>query len=118
MAGKGEPYAKIPYFYTDQYDFSMEYHGWVGPEGYDEVVYRGADDGEDDESQHEFIAFWLRGGRVQAAMNVNVWDQTDAIKALARAQARVDAANLADTSVDLAVLAAAATSATSAPTSR
>ena len=29
MAGQGEPYAKLPYFFTDQYDLSMEYHGYV-----------------------------------------------------------------------------------------
>ena len=41
---------------------------------------------------------------MRAAMNVNVWDQTDAIKALVRAQAHVDAGHLADTSVDLGAL--------------
>ena len=41
MADQGEPYAKLPYFFTDQYDLGMEYHGWVGPDGYDDVVLRG-----------------------------------------------------------------------------
>ena len=27
MLGKGEPYAKLPYFFTDQYDLGMEYVG-------------------------------------------------------------------------------------------
>jgi len=112
MAGVGAPYAQVPYFYSDQYDLSLEYRGFVGPGGYDQVVYRGDDDGEDDESQREFVAFWLRAGRVLAAMTVNVanqvvnqTDQADAIEALVRAQARVDPTRLADTSIDLATLA-------------
>ena len=28
----------------------------------------------------EFVAFWLRDGRVLAGMNVNVWDVTDRIR--------------------------------------
>ena len=30
----------------------------------------------------EVIAFWLRDGRVRAAMNVNVWDVNDQLRAL------------------------------------
>jgi 3-phenylpropionate/trans-cinnamate dioxygenase ferredoxin reductase component len=44
----------------------MEYSGYVEPGGYDEVVFRG------DVSSREFLAFWLRDGRVLAGMNVNV----------------------------------------------
>ncbi|HSR23780.1 MAG TPA: FAD-dependent oxidoreductase [Candidatus Eisenbacteria bacterium] len=95
MAGHGEPYAKLPYFYTDQYDLSMEYHGWVGPDGYDDVVLRG------DPASGEWLAFWLYGGRVLAGMNVNVWDQSDPIKRLARERAAVDRARLADPAVPL-----------------
>ncbi len=105
MAGEAAAYGKVPYFWAEQFEFSMEYHGWVGPEGYDEVVIRGEnDDGEDDESLREFVAFWLRDGRVRAAMNVNVWDQTDALKALVRRQAAVNTSALADTGTDLADL--------------
>ena len=105
LAGSSAAYTKVPYFWTDQFGLSMEYHGWVGPAGYDAVVLRGEDEGEDDESMEQFIAFWLRDGRVRAAMNVNVWDQTDAIKALVRAQAAADPAALADPSTDLATIA-------------
>ena len=30
----------------------------------------------------ELVAFWLRDGRVRAAMNVNVWDVNDQLRAL------------------------------------
>jgi len=95
MADQGEPYAKLPYFYTDQYDLGMEYHGWVGPDGADEVVLRG------DPESGEWLAFWLSGGRVQAGMTVNVWDQGDPVKALARDRASVDRSRLADPGVPL-----------------
>ena len=41
-----------------------------------EVVVRG------DEESGEFIAFWLRDGMLTAAMNVNVWDVNDDLRAL------------------------------------
>ena len=95
MAGKGEPYAKLPYFYTDQYDLGMEYHGHVGAQGYDDVVLRG------DVSSGEYLAFWLRDGRVLAGMNVNIWDASDAIKALAKGRVAVARDRLADVDVPL-----------------
>jgi len=99
MAGKGEPYAKLPYFFTDQYDLGMEYHGLVDAQGYDDVVVRG------DVSSGEWLAFWLRDGRVLAGMNVNIWDASDAIKALARGRVAVSRDRLADVDVPLTDLA-------------
>jgi 3-phenylpropionate/trans-cinnamate dioxygenase ferredoxin reductase subunit len=93
MLGKGEPYERIPYFFSDQYDVGMEYAGHAP--SYDEVVFRGDVDGR------EFIAFWLQGGRVLAGMNVNVWDVTDDIQALIRSRAEVDAGSLQDADVPL-----------------
>ena len=79
MLGQDVAYDRVPYFFTDQYDLGMEYSGYVEPDGYDEVVFRG------DVGQREFIAFWLSGGRVLAGMNVNIWDVNDAIQGLVRA---------------------------------
>ena len=97
MLGSGEPYDRIPYFFSDQYDVGMEYAGHATE--WDEVVFRGDVDGR------EFIAFWLKDGRVLAGMNVNVWDVTDHIQALIRSGATVDPARLRDTDVELASLA-------------
>jgi 3-phenylpropionate/trans-cinnamate dioxygenase ferredoxin reductase component len=96
MLGATQAYDRLPYFYTDQYDLGMEYVGDVGPDGYDRVVYRG------DLASRTFIAFWLRAGRVWAAMNVNVWDVVDDLQALIRSGAQVDPARLADPDVPLA----------------
>ena len=97
MLGQDTAYAKLPYFYSDQYDFGMEYNGYAA--GWDRVVLRG------DPAGREFLAFWIKDGRALAGMNANVWDQGDGIKALVRGGATVNADRLADPSVPLADLA-------------
>ncbi|MDQ1743389.1 MAG: hypothetical protein QOE23_1728 [Pseudonocardiales bacterium] len=99
MLGKPAEYDQLPYFFTDQYDLGMEYVGHVAPEGYDQVVFRG------DVPGREFLAFWVRDGRVLAGMNVNVWDVVDDVKALIRSRATVPLDRLADPGVPLAELA-------------
>ena len=94
MLGKDASYEELPYFYTDQYDLGMEYVGHVG-DGYDQMVVRG------DVEAREFVAFWLKGGRVLAGMNVNIWDVTDSIKNLIRSGHSVTADALADASTPL-----------------
>jgi 3-phenylpropionate/trans-cinnamate dioxygenase ferredoxin reductase subunit len=96
MLGQSISYVRTPYFFSDQYDLGMEYRGWAP--GFDQVVLRG------DRAKREFIAFWLRHGRVNAAMNANIWDAGDAIEAVLGADHPVDPARLADPEVDLAGL--------------
>jgi 3-phenylpropionate/trans-cinnamate dioxygenase ferredoxin reductase component len=62
----------------------MEYAGYVEPGGYDRVVFRG-DPTVRADADPEFIAFWVAGDRVLAAMNVNVWDVQDDLQKLVRA---------------------------------
>ncbi|GED87190.1 NAD(P)/FAD-dependent oxidoreductase [Streptomyces sp. 6-11-2] len=95
MLGQEAVYDRVPYFFTDQYDLGMEYSGWAPPGSYDEVVIRG------DAGKREFIAFWVKEGRVLAGMNVNVWDVTDPIQRLIRTKAHVDTEALADPHVPL-----------------
>ncbi len=96
MLGQTVEFDEIPYFFSDQYDLGMEYVGYA-PES-DSIVYRG------DVDKREFIAFWLKNGRVVAGMNVNVWDVSDSIRDLIRSRNEVDPAQLADPEVDLATL--------------
>jgi 3-phenylpropionate/trans-cinnamate dioxygenase ferredoxin reductase subunit len=96
MLGQRVAYAKVPYFFSDQYDLGMEYSGYAGH--WDEVVYRG------DKDSREVIVFWLERGRVVAGMNVNVWDVGDDIAALVEANKTVDVARLVDASVALGAL--------------
>ena len=100
LLGREEPYEKIPYFFSDQYEVGMEYAGFAT--AWDEVVFRGDVEGR------EFIAFWLEGGRVVAGMNVNVWEITDAIQELIRSRAEVDRRRLADADEPLSALVAPA----------
>jgi 3-phenylpropionate/trans-cinnamate dioxygenase ferredoxin reductase subunit len=67
----------------------------------DEVVFRG------DPESGEFIAFWLRDGRVAAGMNVNIWDVNEHIQALVGVEATVEAERLRDPDVALDALVSA-----------
>ncbi|HEX8051381.1 MAG TPA: FAD/NAD(P)-binding oxidoreductase [Thermoleophilaceae bacterium] len=93
MLGRSMPYARLPYFYSDQYDLGMEYTGFATT--WDDVVFRG------DTGAREFIAFWLHDGRVVAGMNVNVWDVTEPIQELIRSRSQVDMDALRDPSTPL-----------------
>ncbi|MBE8475624.1 NAD(P)/FAD-dependent oxidoreductase [Streptomyces justiciae] len=95
MMGEEAVYDRLPYFYTDQYDLGMEYTGYVGPGGYDHVVFRGST------AERRFIAFYLSGGRVLAGMSVNVWDVIEPIRNLILSGTVVDEARLADPAVPL-----------------
>jgi 3-phenylpropionate/trans-cinnamate dioxygenase ferredoxin reductase subunit len=97
MLGGTEPYDRIPYFYSDQYDLGMEYTGHGSPS--DRVVVRGS------LADRAFVAFWLRHGRVVAGMNANLWDLAKPIERLIRSRAEVDPGALADPSVPIDELA-------------
>jgi 3-phenylpropionate/trans-cinnamate dioxygenase ferredoxin reductase component len=96
MLGGAEPYARIPYFFSDQYETGMEYSGHATE--WDEVVFRG------DPGAHEFIAFWLKDERLVAGMNMNVWDVADPIRELIGSRRRLDPSELADPDIPLAEL--------------
>ncbi len=95
-AGGSDVYDRLPYFFSDQYDLGMEYVGYADPD--DAVVVRGST------ADREFIAFWQRDGLVTAAMNVNVWDVVDDLKAIITGGRPIDAADLSDPGVSLASL--------------
>ena len=96
LVGEPQPYEATPYFFTDQYDLGCEYRGLADPHS-DELVVRG------DLGARDFTAFWLRNGRVEAAMNVNQWDDGDALQAMVDKRVAVTADELR--TADLAELA-------------
>ena len=93
MLGVATPYARLPYFYSDQYDLGMEYSGLATT--WDRVVFRG------DPATRAFIAFWLKDQRVIAGMNANVWDVVEPIQTLIRGGWPVDPARLAHPDISL-----------------
>ena len=83
----------LPYFFTDQYDFGLEYVGNPGPDGFDRVVLRG------DPASYAFTAWWLRGDEVVAGMHANDWDAIEDVRRIVGTRVAPD--RLADENVAL-----------------
>ena len=98
MLGQDAVDARPSYFFSDQYDLGMEYTGDIGPNGYDQVIFRRHAD------SRQVIAFWLHEQRVQAGMNINISDVADDIERLVQSSRRVNVDDLANPSVSLASL--------------
>ncbi|WP_346926675.1 FAD-dependent oxidoreductase [uncultured Arthrobacter sp.] len=100
MLGQAAVLDTVPYFYTDQFDVSMEYSGFPSLASEPPAI-RGSLEGK------EFLAFWQRDGRVVAGMSVN-WPRSakpqKLIKQLISAKTPVSPAALADPDVPLAGL--------------
>jgi 3-phenylpropionate/trans-cinnamate dioxygenase ferredoxin reductase subunit len=98
MVGQDAVDARPSYFFTDQYDLSMEYTGDIGPSGYDQVIFRRHAD------PRRLIVFWLQKQRVQAGMNINMWDVADDIERLVQSPHPANTDDLADPGIPLANL--------------
>jgi NADPH-dependent 2,4-dienoyl-CoA reductase/sulfur reductase-like enzyme len=59
MAGKGGPFAGVPFFWTNQFGLTMAFVGHL--RGWDEIVYGGDVEGRD------FLAFYFAEGRLIGA---------------------------------------------------
>lgn len=96
MLGKGEPYDEVPWFWSDQYDFNLQYAGFHTE--WDELVVRGSME------ERNFVAFYRKDGRVLAAVAANRGRDLRRSMPLIKAQRPVDAARLRDPEVDLRAL--------------
>lgn len=92
-AGTDAPYAKLPYFWSDQYDVKLEYNGQAS--GEDQAIWRG------DRAGRRFSVFYLRDGVVNAVLSMNDPEGGAAGIRLIQNRSRVDTAALADSGVDL-----------------
>ena len=97
MAGGNQPYAEVPWFWTDQYDVNLQIAG--APERWGELVWRG---GPGDKT---FTAFAMEGGKPIAAITMNNGRDMRAARELIARQRPIDLARLADTKVKLQDLA-------------
>jgi len=84
LAGAGERYDRIPYFFSDQFDLSLSYLGHVRE--WDELVVRGSRE----VAEPKFVAWYLRDGIPRAALIVNDWDVEDAVQEVIRSGQPVD----------------------------
>jgi 3-phenylpropionate/trans-cinnamate dioxygenase ferredoxin reductase subunit len=91
--GTPEAYTRLPYFFSDQYDVGLEYVGYASAD--DQVLIRG------DFGAREFIALWHQNGVVSAAMNVNVWDVVEDLRAIITGGKSADLGRLADPDIPL-----------------
>jgi 3-phenylpropionate/trans-cinnamate dioxygenase ferredoxin reductase component len=96
MLGKGDPYDEIPWFWSNQYDSNLQYAGFHTE--WDELVVRGSME------ERNFVAFYLKGERVRAAVSVNRGKDLRRSMRLIKAQSSVDTTNLRDPEVDLRTL--------------
>ena len=96
MLGAGIAYDRQPYFFSDQYDFGLEYSGYAS--SWDRVVIRG------DPATREFIVFYIADNRVVAAMNANVWDVAEPLQSLIATQRTIDDSRLVNPDVAIDTL--------------
>ena len=96
MLSKDEPYDDIPWFWSDQYDFNLQYTGFHTE--WDEVIVRGSME------ERNFVAFYRKDERVLAAVAVNRGKDLRRSMRLIKAQRPVDATKLQDPDVDLRAL--------------
>jgi 3-phenylpropionate/trans-cinnamate dioxygenase ferredoxin reductase subunit len=96
IAGGDAPFARLPYFWSDQYDASLEYRG--NASGEDKAVWRG-----DREGLH-FSVFYLRDGAVQGVLSLNDSKTNELGGKLIESRRKVDESVLADGDADLAEL--------------
>jgi 3-phenylpropionate/trans-cinnamate dioxygenase ferredoxin reductase subunit len=78
LAGAGDRYDRVPYFFSDQFDLSLSYLGHVRE--WDELVVQGSQELDDP----RFVAWYLRQGTPRAALIVNDWDAEDPVREVIR----------------------------------
>jgi len=96
-AAQPEPYAELPWFWTDQYESNFQIIG--APTSWDRVVWRGAP-GSD-----KFTAVYMQGDRVVGGNAMNNPRDIRFLKQLILSGRSCDAATLADPATNLAQLA-------------
>ncbi len=100
IVGRGAPYTAVPWFWTDQYDISLQMVGLSG--GYDQVVTRG------ESESRKFSVFYFRAGRLVAIDSVNRPGDHVLGRKLIAGGVAITAEQAADVSVDLKALTASA----------
>jgi 3-phenylpropionate/trans-cinnamate dioxygenase ferredoxin reductase subunit len=93
IAGAGEPYAEVPWFWSDQYDLNLQYAG--AGLAWDDTVTRGTF------GEPPFSVFYLRQGSMIAVAGVNDRHTVSRARHAMEARAKISPAQLADPAFDL-----------------
>ena len=94
MLGKlQQPYAEVHWFWSDQYQYNIQYAGFHTQ--WDQFVVRG------NLEQRDFLGFYLKDGRISAAVAVNRGKDLRLTMRLIEAQVPVDVADLTNEEVKL-----------------
>lgn len=93
MLGGDEPYDPLPYFWSDQYDISLQVAG--STTDHDQVVFRGTVEGG------SWSAFYLSGDRLTAVLAANRFKDFSAGRRMLRGGTSVSADQLADEAIEL-----------------
>jgi 3-phenylpropionate/trans-cinnamate dioxygenase ferredoxin reductase subunit len=93
MLGGDEAFDDPHWFWSDQYDLNLQYGGFA--KEWDEILIRGSVEDRD------FCAFYLKDGRLMAALGLNRGREVRRAMKLISARARPDPAALRDDEIDL-----------------
>ena len=93
MLGKGEPYQDIHWFWSDQYDYNVQYTGFHRQ--WDELIVRGRPD------EYNVVAFYMQDSRILAAVAINRGKDILRTIPLIKAGVQVPPDKLRDENVDL-----------------
>ena len=95
MLGAGSPYRDTYWFWSDQYEFNLQYVGYHTE--WDELIVRGSLE------DRSFLAFYIKDSRVLAAVGIGRGEEVQRCAAMIEAGAPVDTEKLSDEGVDLPV---------------
>jgi 3-phenylpropionate/trans-cinnamate dioxygenase ferredoxin reductase subunit len=93
MLGSDQDFVDPHWFWSDQYDLNLQYGGFA--KEWDEILIRGSVEDRD------FCAFYVKDGRLLAALGLNRGREVRRAMKLISARARPDPAALRDDEVDL-----------------
>lgn len=97
MLGRGAPFDDPHWFWSDQYEYNLQYAGFAAR--WDRIVVRGSTE------ERRFVAFYLEEGRVLAALGLNRGRDVRRAMRLIAARAAPEPRLLQDEDVDLRTLA-------------